>query len=201
MKFVSLAAAAACVLSACSTTAPIPITTQTFLDSRTSDLEGLEAYDAQLEEVQTEEMRFAVQSIPVRTYAVPDTEDPKRFEVGGVKCSAQTDHFEVEEFLTPTNLRVPTFGPDTRPLSVSCATEDEAETQLVQPFNFTRAQTNRSIAAGAASAGLVGLVAGAVIGGVAAAVNKTENDVFSYPPIEVELPEADLDLAGLVRAE
>ena len=199
MRLVLLALPAVALLAGCAPK-PMAITSVTNMKSLTSDEVGGAAYSKRYNEIRTENMKYLVQSVPVRTYARASTENGDKYEIGNVPCKAETTYFSAE-FVTPTTLQAPTYGPLTDVLNVTCLPQSTSPIVAVNaPYNQTMADTQQNLQTAGAGFGLVGALAGAVIGVATAAANDTSNDVYNYREIKIDVPEARLAEIDETRA-
>ena len=118
------------------------------------------------------------ETVQIRSFG---TTDKGRSELSGVPCTAETGLYKAS-FVTPANLIVPDYGPDSPALFVRCVTEGKSGSVTVNAINAT-AQQRQNAAIG------TGILGAIIIGAVAAANNNPETDDFKYPPIVVNLKE------------
>ena len=100
-------------------------------------------------------------------------------ELRGVPCSLDSGVYTAK-FMTPANLVVPDYGPNSPALFVRCETETQSGSITINAYN----DTSRQRQAGAAGTGILGAI---IIGAVAAAKTNTDTDDFKYPAIRVNL--------------
>ena len=116
------------------------------------------------------------ETVQIRTWGQGDN---GRSELTGVPCKLDSGVYEAQ-FVTPANLVVPDYVPNSPALFVRCETEDQSGSATVNVFNASNEQRKE----GAIGTGVLGAI---VIGAVAAAQNNSETDDFKYPPITVNL--------------
>lgn len=189
MRFAVLAVPAVALMAGCAPK-PMTITSVTNMTSLTSEESGGAAYKARYDEIKTEEMKYIVHSVPVRTYARKTTENGDKYEIGNVPCRVESTYFAAE-FVTPTTLQAPTYGPLSDVLNVTCLPQSTSPiVEVVPPYNLTMAQTQQNLSSAGAGLGLIGALAGVAIGAAAAVANDTSNDIYSYREVKIDIPEA-----------
>lgn len=106
-------------------------------------------------------------------------ESSSHTELSGVPCTMDSGLYSAS-FVTPANIVVPDYGPNSPALFVRCVVAERSGSATVTAINMT-AQQRQSSAAG------TGLLGAIIIGAVAAAHNNPEKDDFAYPAINVSL--------------
>ncbi len=127
---------------------------------------------------------------PVPRFRGQDTVEVRAFgnvdgngsrEVSNVQCNVDSGLYKAT-ILTPANVGVPNYGPDSPSIFVRCETGEFSGSATVDSYNITASQRSNS----AAGTGLLGAI---IIGAVAAAQIDPNNDEFGYPNIRVTLKE------------
>jgi hypothetical protein len=117
------------------------------------------------------------ETIAVRSSAIAS--DGKRKELSGVPCTLDSGLYTAS-FVTPANLVVPDYGPNSPAIFIRCISEDQSGSKTINAFNAT---TQKRMS-GASAGGLIGVL---VVGAVTAARADPEKDEFAYPPTTVLL--------------
>lgn len=116
-------------------------------------------------------------TVPVRTQG--KTSDGSFGELAGIPCTVDAGVYKAS-FLSPTNLIVPNYGPNSPAIFVRCVINDLSGSKTVTAYNFSASQR-------ASSAYGTGILGAIIIGAVAAAQLDDETDTFAYPPITVQV--------------
>ncbi len=102
-------------------------------------------------------------------------------EITGSKCSLDSGLYTAS-FLTPANVIVPDYGPDSPALFIMCTAPDgRTKSVTVSAINMTSDSRNNS----AAGTGLLGAI---IIGAVNESRRNNETDDFGYYPITLAFP-------------
>lgn len=100
-------------------------------------------------------------------------------EISGATCELDSGLYRAS-IVTPANVAVPNYGPDSPSIFVRCIANDLSGSVTVNAVNFTAQQRSNS----AIGTGILGAI---VIGAVAAANNDPENDQWGYPQLSVQI--------------
>ncbi len=98
--------------------------------------------------------------------------DGKSEQKDGVPCVVKGERFSVK-YVSPANLRLPVFGPDTSDISMICTFQGEEKFENLESRNLTMEKISNS----GASGGLIGAVVAIT---VASARGNRPNDEYSY---------------------
>ena len=102
-------------------------------------------------------------------------------EISGATCNLDSGLYKAA-FVTPANIVVPDYGPDSPAIFVTCTAPDgRTKSVTMQAVNQTMQARNGS----AAGAGLLGAL---IIGAVNEARRDNETDDFGYNPIILSFP-------------
>lgn len=116
-------------------------------------------------------------TVQVRTWASVDGSG--RSEVSGVGCTLDSGVYKAQ-FITPANVIVPNYGPNSPALFVRCVSGEQSGSETRSVVNMTAQQRTQS----AAGTGLLGAI---VIGAVNEANRDNLNDEFGYNPVIVQM--------------
>lgn len=117
------------------------------------------------------------ETFAVRSSGIAD--DGQRKELSGVPCTLDAGVYTAS-FVTPANIIVPDYGPNSPALFIRCASENQSGSSTVNAFNATTQQRM----SGASAGGLLGVI---IVGAVTAARIDDEKDQFKYPTTTVLL--------------
>lgn len=98
-------------------------------------------------------------------------------EIANASCNLDSGLYKAT-FLTPANIVVPDYGPNSPAIFVQCTVGERTSSVTVNAVNLTSQQRSQS----AAGAGLLGAL---IIGAVNEAKRDNETDDFGYNPIRV----------------
>ena len=117
------------------------------------------------------------ETVQVRTFGNPNGSGYA--EMVGSNCILDSGLYE-SSFVTPANIGVPDYGPDSPSLFVRCQSASLSGSMTVDIFNLTSAQRQSN----SYGTGLLGAI---IIGAVAAANVDPAQDEYSYPAIGVQM--------------
>lgn len=105
-------------------------------------------------------------------------------EITGATCTIASPLYTLE-LKTPARAALPSYGPRTPPVRVTCEWEGQAAAIDAQPFNLDR--RSQRVRDAVLAGGLAGAVGGVAVVGTAGSV-PDEGATFTYDPIEVSFP-------------
>lgn len=117
------------------------------------------------------------ETLAVRTSGIAS--DGQRKELSGVPCTLDSGVYTAS-FVTPANIIVPDYGPNSPAIFIRCIVEDQSGSSTINAFNATTQQRMSNAAAG----GILGVI---IVGAVTAAKVDNQKDEFKYPPVTVLL--------------
>ncbi|MEM9844854.1 MAG: hypothetical protein AAF965_08650 [Pseudomonadota bacterium] len=126
--------------------------------------------------------------VPVRTYArvkEAGKANPVAKEFAGASCQLAGPGYR-SAFASPAILKMPSFGPTSKPAEVTCRVKGQEAAQAARPFNATLALIEAKAANnGNAVGGLVGLLVTDISYQIRQSNRDPAKDQYSYQPINV----------------
>jgi len=111
----------------------------------------------------------------------------KRSEFSGAACQIKGPGYAAR-FTTPAIVNLPDYDFYSQPVTGSCTTGETLRPVILTPYNETIRARNAATNAQASQGGLLGMMAVALVSGVANAVNDPTNDDWDYDDVAVEFP-------------
>ena len=132
--------------------------------------------------------RLTPKSETVLLFRTNTKETGTKKEIGSIPCSLAGKGFK-SRFTTPALVKTPEFGPDTKPVSVTCTYKKEKRSVKIAPYNRTLAELQQNKRNAAAGNGLIGLLVASAVVGYRKGARDPSKDVYGYAPSELTFGE------------